>query len=453
MSVRGGDIEMNERRYVVGNGVVTDGMGVFYPDGALLIDDGHIVAVGASDELKKKGDSPWVDVGGRLILPGLTNMHHHLYSCFAPGIAPHGSSEDFIGILKELWWPLDAAMDREAVYWSALWGALDCLRHGVTTVFDHHASMTFVSGALDAVSEGIERAGIRAVLCLELSDRLGRDKLTSQFDENLRFWESHRSDPMRRGMLGLHANFTISDESMAYIGGHKPRDMAVHVHCGEGRADYDYCRAMGYHGPVHRLEAFGLLSSSALLAHCIHLSDEDHRILEELSPAVVTNPESNANNQVGSLDRGRIPSFLLGTDGMTGDMVASLRSAFLLGRQSPDIWGGLHRSFFSHRYPYVRRFFPDLRCFEIGSAADVAVLDYVPTSPIDANNVLGHLVFGARGGNAFMTVVGGKILWRDGVFADEELNRRESGILARSAARRLHDRFGRNPWSTYTEDE
>lgn len=438
---------MKEGRYVIGNGVVADGMEVFFEDGAVVVEDGKVVSVGPSDEIPR-GDDRRIDVGGRLILPGLVNMHHHLYSQFATGITPHGDCKGFMDVLQDMWWPLDAAMDSDSVYWSGLCGAMDSLSHGVTTVFDHHASMGLIDGVLDTLSDGIDRAGIKAVLCLEMSDRMGKDLIEPQFQENLRFWKANRTSLKRRGMLGLHANFTLCDSSMAYIGRERPGDMAIHVHCGEGRDDYDFCQEDGFKGPVDRLDSFGLLSSSSLLIHCIHMSSDDYRIIREKKPGVVTNPESNANNRVGSMDRSEIEGFLLGTDGMSGDMVAALRSAFLLDRQADSLWHGLERAFFSARYDYVGKFFPDIRGFAPGSSADIAVLDYVPLTPISRENLLGHLVFGAKGGKSFMTVVDGEILWHDGRFSRGDLN--DIYAQAREVVKGFHSRFYANPWKART---
>lgn len=432
------------KSYVIGNGVVADGLGTFLDPGAVVVEDGKIVAVKPIEEVSAD-DGEWIDVGGRLILPGLVNMHHHFYSQFASGISPHGDCDGFIDVLQDMWWPLDAAMDRDAVYWSGICGAMDSLCHGVTTVFDHHASMNFVEGALDVLSQGIDVVGIKAALCLEMSDRLGRDRIEGQFEENLRFWSANRNSSKRRGMLGLHANFTLSDQSMAYIGRERPGDMAIHVHCGEGRMDYDYCQEKGFKGPVDRLDSFGLLSSSSLLIHCIHISNDDYRIIREKSPGVVTNPESNANNRVGAMDRSEIGPFLLGTDGMSGDMIASLRSAFLLDRQADSLWEGLGGAFFSNRYDYVRKFFPDVVGFEPGSAADIAVLDYVPLTPISNENLLGHLIFGAKGGKAFMTLVDGEILWREGRFSNPGLA--DIHLEARKVVQGFHRRFYSAPWT------
>lgn len=438
---------MSEGKYVIGNGVVADGLEVFFEDGAVVVENGKIVAVGPSEEISREG-LKWIDVGGRLILPGLVNMHHHLYSHFAPGITPHGDCEGFVDVLEDMWWPLDEAMDRDAVYWSGLCGAMDSLSHGVTTVFDHHASMSLIDGVLDVLSDGIDQVGIKAVLCLEMSDRMGKDRIEPQFEENLRFWKANKSASKRRGMLGLHANFTLSDSSMAYIGRERPGDMAIHVHCGEGRMDYDFCQESGFKGPVDRLDSYGLLSPSSLLIHCIHMSNDDYRIIKEKSPAVVTNPESNTNNRVGSMDRSEIEGFLLGTDGMSGDMVAALRSAFLLDRQAKSLWQGLDRAFFSSRYDYVKKFFPDIGGFEPGLSADIAVLDYVPLTPISSENLLGHLVFGAKGGKAFMTVVDGEILWLKGSFAFPGSD--ELYLQARKVARDFHSRFNSSPWTHRT---
>lgn len=433
-----------KNKYILGNGVVADGLGLLFENGAVAVEDGKIASVGPSGGLRSLGWQ-WLDVGGRLILPGLANMHHHLYSHFSAGLSPHRDSPDFMGVLRGLWWPLDAVMDSEAVYWSGLCGALDALSHGVTTVFDHHASMNCTELVLDDLSRGIDAAGIRSVLCLEISDRLGKDKVKGQFKENLRFFESAKNCTTRKGMLGLHANLTLSEETMAYLAEAKPCGMAVHVHCGEAAEDLEYCRSLGYRGPVDRLDSFGLLSQDSLLVHCVHLSPGDYEILDRIGPGVVTNPESNANNRVGAMDRDRIGSFLLGTDGMTGDMVASLRSAFLMDRGCKSPLDSLSLAFFSNRYDFVRKFFPRVSGLEIGSEADLTVLDYVPLTSVSPENLLAHLIFGAKGGKAFLTAVGGKILWQEGRFTAAKSQ--DLYARAREVSHKLHSRFFENDWN------
>jgi putative selenium metabolism protein SsnA len=427
--------QIERKPLVIGNGVVTDGLGLFVEQGGVLIDGDEIGQLGPVHELDAD-QGTFVDVGGRLIVPGLLNAHHHLYSSFAPGISPLGDTDTFAQILDNLWWSLDLALDEEAVYYSALIGVIESVKHGVTMIFDHHASMGYVRGSLGLVADAFRLAGIKGLLCFETSDRMGNKNVDSHIEENLDFAAASAGADVR-GVFGLHANLSLSEETLTKIGRVKPAAMPIHIHCGEDLADLEYCRELGYQGPVERLQHFGLLTPDSILAHAIHLSKRDYEILNELRPVIVSNPESNANNRVGSMDRKLIGRYLLGTDGMSPDMVGTLRSHYLLGGTVP--FDEMQRTFFEHRYEVQQHFFPKTGRLRAGMSADLAVLDYVPVSPICSENILGHLIFGVRAGKAYMTVAGGRVLYHAGelTFVDEN----EVTQKATEVAMGLHGRF------------
>jgi len=424
--------------YVVGRGVVADGSGLFLENGAIRVCEGKIREIGPWESVKKDG-IPFYDVEGRLIIPGLVNFHHHLYSFFAPGFSPDGPADTFPEILENLWWKLDSSIDEDILYYSSLLGALDSLSYGVTAVFDHHASMNLDRGSLALEAEAMVHAGIRAILCLETSDRRGQKAMMRQVEENVSFWEQHRDNPFLAGMFGLHANITLSAETLSFISRSKPKEMPIHAHCGEAIVDLDFCRAEGFSGPVDRFRSFGLIDGDSFLIHCVHLGEEDYRILKETGAVVVLNPESNANNRVGLPERERLPGHLLGTDGMTGDIISALRSYYLLGGGNKEPFPRMENMMFRRPAKILSRHLPGVFGFHPGAAADIAVLDYVPLSPIHESNLLGHLLFGAKGGRAFLTAVNGRILWIKGEFPEHSIQalRRE----AQRAARKLANRF------------
>ena len=430
--------QKRERSYVLGGGVVADGKGLFLSNGAISVEDGFIREIGPAETLVREG-RPFIDVKGRLILPGMVNFHHHLYSTFSPGFSPLGPTESFPGILENLWWPLDRAVNGEILYYSVLIGALDSLSFGVTTLFDHHASMNLDRGSLDIAAEALNRAGCRGVLCLETSDREGTGARNRQVEENTSFWEKHREDPFLSGMMGLHANFTLSEESLAWVADRKPAEMPIHIHCGESAEDFLFCRRAGYNGPVDRLNAFGLVDERSLLIHCVNLPEEDYALLDRIHPAVVLNPESNANNRVGAPRRDRLPDHLLGTDGMSGDMISALRSYYLLGKGNREDFSRMERMFFTLPGERLARYLPLTPGFYPGAPADIAVPEYIPLSPLNEENLLGHLLFGAKEGRAFLTAVNGKILWHRGEFPEVDMEALR--LEARSAAGSLASRF------------
>ncbi len=404
---------------VLKNCIIADGIDTFIPDGVLVISGDKIEALGSAEQFAGRDFTGYeiIDLRGRLVLPGFLIAHHHLYSALATGLSPAGPTQNFVQILQNLWWRLDRTLDEETIYYSALAGVMEAVSRGATVIFDHHASMNFVKGSLDIIAEVFKLAGIKGVLCFETSDRNGAEQVDSHIEENISFYERHIDDENIKGVFGLHANFTLSEETLRKIAEVKPKNMPIHIHCGEDKYDFQFCTDLGYSGPVDRLYKFGLLDENSILAHCVHLSEADYKILEEISPVVAANFESNANNRVGKMNRQKIARYLLGTDGITGDMLLTLRSAYFLNAPDGITFEELKSAFFEYRLQVQERFFPKSGRLFPGYKADIAVLNYIPTTEINESNLMAHLIFGDRTGKVFMTISNGEIIYKDGQFS------------------------------------
>lgn len=415
------------RTHLVGNGVVVTGLsfaGVAKPEvisnGAVVWNGDRILAVGAESELRRMHpDAAVLDAHGGMILPGFINLHHHFYSALARGLDPGGPLRSFREILNSLWWRLDRALNPETVRLSAQLTVADCIRWGCTTVFDHHSSPSCISGSLDILGEVVQDAGMSAVLCYEVTDRNGHAEARAGIEENLRFLRQQRAHPRVRGLLGLHASFTLRDETLAEAAKRLPPDEGCHIHVGEDPIDLETSLRLFGAGPVERLERNGLLNRRSVLAHGIHLGPNDYARIARHESALIHNPESNANNRVGHLNAtdaaGRGCLVGLGTDGMSSAMLRGLRAAFLAQRAAgsdmqpaqpvlPDL---LHNN-----AVIARRFFDEPLLGELrpGAPADIAVLDAAPPTPICAENLFGHLAFGASEAPVRHTIARGQVL-------------------------------------------
>lgn len=373
----------------------------------LAISAGQVVHLGPEDEalpedLQRRLDKATVvDLPSGLALPGLSNAHHHAYSALARGMPVPSGMQDFGQVLEKLWWPLDRSLTTEAVELSALVTAVDCVRHGVTTVADHHASPLALHGSLEIVGRAFRRLGLQALLCFEISDRYRQAGTRAALEENLAFAAAHKDDPHVRGLLGLHASFTLADDTLRQIAAQAPGDLPIHAHVAEDRCDVEHARQHGHAGPLARLASFGLLRPGSLIAHGVHLADEEISLLKLHDAFLVHNPESNLNNRVGVADLARFPRerVLLGTDGMGSNMLASLRAAFLSAKaHSLDPDSALDRSLRA-ALPNPARYFSHVfggSCGEIavGQPADFTVFDYPCPTPFDQDNLAAHLLFG-----------------------------------------------------------
>ena len=421
-----------------GNGVVVtrDAQRPLINGGAVAVgDDGLISALGPTQKLRREyPGAHFVDARGGLIMPGLINLHHHAYYTLARGLRPRpGAGKGLPALLEGRWWRLDRAMNLEDVYHGAAAAFLECVRSGVTTVFDHHASYGAVTGSLSEISRAADELGLRACLCYEVSDREGESKCRAAIQENVDFIReaSRRGDGMRCGMMGMHAGFTLSDRTLEACMEALPATSGCHIHVAECLEDTTHSLQTYGKSVVRRLRERGVLGRKTLAAHCIHLNWEDVQILRETDTAVIHCPRSNMCNAAGAADvteysRARV-GLGLGADGEAADMLGELAAASALCRhssQNPDAgFEELPRALFTSNAAFANRFFETpLGVLKPGAAGDVIVLDYRPPTPLTAENLDLHLLAAAGTARVSTTAAAGKLLMEYGVLlcADEE---------------------------------
>ena len=418
-------------------------------DGAVACSGDRILEVGPSAFLRSKYPAAeLVDACGGLILPGLINLHHHFYSAFARGLAPASPARDFGQILERLWWRLDRVLTPETVRLSALLGAADSIRWGCTTIFDHHASPSCLRDSLGIVGRTLDEAGLSGVLCYEISDRNGHEEAVAGLVENLRFIEQHKDNPRIRGTLGLHASFTITDETLDEAASRRPKDCGCHIHLAEDGLDFQVSEMAFGAAPLERLERRGFLDERALLVHGVHLTSEGRAVIARNGSVLVHCPESNANNGVGRLDVERAAAegctIGLGTDGMSSAMLRSLRFAFLIqraGREDPTVGFAAHPGILQNNVEVARRFFDEPLLGELvpGAPADMCVVDCPPPTPLTGDNLFGHLVYGASEAPVRHTIARGVLLLED--FQLTTLDLQAIAEIARTEAPGLWERF------------
>jgi cytosine/adenosine deaminase-related metal-dependent hydrolase len=274
----------------------------------------------------------------------MVNAHTHVYSGLVPlGMpAPDVAPASFVEILERVWWRLDRALDAPTLRAAARVYVAEALLHGTTALVDHHESPCFIEGSLDVIADACQDLGMRAALCYGATERNGgRDEARRGLAECRRFITSNRR-PLVRGLVGLHASFTVSDDTVREAG-ELCRELGtvLHVHVAEDRADVDDARRRRYAGPLERLEALGALPWGSILAHGVHLDAAQVRHAGSRGWWIVQNPRSNRNNGVGyPAALGESPRVALGTDGFLSDMVeeaAALGAEAAAHGERPDV--------------------------------------------------------------------------------------------------------------------
>lgn len=250
--------------------------------------------------------------------PGLVCAHTHLYSSLARGMpAPPEVATTFQGVLEQVWWRLDSALDLEMIRWSAMLGALEALQAGTTGLVDHHESPNAIEGSLSIIAQACAEVGVRVLTGYGVTDRHGPDGSKKGLEENRRYLAEGG-----RGLVAVHAAFTCSDATLQAASAlAEELGVGVHIHVCEGPQDSDAARRLA-----------SLTNDRWLLAHCVHLPT-DHR----LAGTILHNPRSNLNNSVGYANPSRFSNpVALGTDGIGANVIESFRLAYAMGR-SQDV--------------------------------------------------------------------------------------------------------------------
>jgi putative selenium metabolism protein SsnA len=414
--------------YLIGNGKLftRDAKNPYVDCGGILVEGNLIKEVGNFTELKNKyPDAEIIDAKNQIIMPAFINVHNHIYSSLARGLSiKNHNPKNFLEILEGLWWNLDNHLTLENDKVSAKVTYLNCIENGVTTVFDHHASYKTTEGSLMEIAKVAKDYKLRTCLCYEVSDRNGEEEMKKAVKENVDFihYANNDTTDMIKGTMGLHASFTLSDDTLAFVAEQNPEGAGYHVHIAEGMADLEDSLSKYGVRTVERLHSKGILGPKTVAGHCIYIDDKEIDLLKSTDTMVVHNPESNMGNAVGApdvlkiFDKGILIG--LGTDGYTNDMIESYKVANILQKhmhKDPNCaWGEIPTMLFEHNAQIANRFFQTpLGKIKEGYAADIIFVQYDPITPMDENNINSHILFGMNGMNVTTTICNGEILMRD----------------------------------------
>jgi putative selenium metabolism protein SsnA len=389
---------------------------------SLLIENDKISKIAPQGEFTGKYDKE-IDASNKLILPGFICAHMHFYSTFARGLGKAEPSANFVEVLENLWWRLDKKLTLEDTYYSALLPLIDGIKRGTTTFIDHHASPYHVTGSLDQIAKAVKETGLRASLCYELSDRDGKKISQEGIDENVNFIKrcQKENDPQLRALFGLHASFTIDDESMEKAASlAKELKTGFHAHTAEALSDEEYNVKNFGMRVVERFNKFGMLGPDTLLIHCVHIDDNEMNLIKDTNTMVVHNPQSNMNNAVGVMDLLKMSqkgiTVGLGTDAMTVNMLEELRSCMWvqhLRNNNPSCgFMEVAGTLLENNAKIADRYWNGMGLGELaeGNVADVILMDYCSPTPLDAGSLYGHMIFGVSQSFVDTTIASGKVL-------------------------------------------
>lgn len=369
-----------------------------YIENGYVVFDNKIVKVGKMSEFKNDGYQV-IDANGQLLLPNFVCNHAHIYSIFARGMILPFHPNNFLEILEQMWWKMDAKIDNETTYYSGICAGKEFIENGVTTIIDHHASGTDISKSLTMLKKSlVNDLGLRAILCFETSDRY---PVTQCIKENISFMNKNRSDHVA-GLFGMHASMTLSDKTLANVS-RQLKDGPIHIHVAESVMDEEDSRNKYGMSIMERLEKYGLVNPNSLIVHGVDISDKELDIVSKHKAYMVVNTTSNMNNAVGIPDVKNYLSHgikvLVGNDGLSSNMATEYLNVFYTGHlynKTPLGLGlGDVLDMINNSYDYVNKMLGvKLGKIKEDFEADFMLVPYKPFTVMDNSNAFGHIFYG-----------------------------------------------------------
>ncbi|MBR2527736.1 MAG: amidohydrolase [Blautia sp.] len=365
------------------------------------------------DAPSKEKSFETIDASGKLIIPGLINMHTHVYMTIMRNYA---DDLPFDKWLFQKVMPVEDHLPRECAYWGSLLGLIEMIQTGTSCFVDMHMYH-------EQSPKAASTAGLRAYIGRGL---VGEDLYDDgrRFREAIEEKEKYAND-LLSFVLSPHAVYTCSRKLLSQVTVEAQKHgMLKQIHLSESKNEVENCLKENGITPVELLQQIGFLDQETILAHCVHLRGDDIGILARTGASVVTNPASNCKLGNGFAPIGQIRqagiNICLGTDGAASNNSLNLfREMGLLTM----IHKGISEDPTMAPAPFIidsvtRNAAAALgREGELGviaenALADLVFLDMNSVSLFPANNPLSALCYSANGSEVDSLMVNGRFLMR-----------------------------------------
>ena len=301
-------------------------------DGAIIIENGRIIDLGKTSEIKDKYKPERViDAHRKAVLPGLVNLHAHLWFKLYRGA---GGEWPLRERLRRVTWPVTESLTPDDVYAGAMSSILELVKSGATTITDHFYNF-HKPGLADQVIRAFEMSGIRGVFVRGIMDMgyeaivESRDHAVKEIPKQIKMWNG-AADGRIQVVIGPVSPFSCSKESYETA-----RELAdkhnvlVCTHISQTPGEVEEIRRKYDKTPIEFLHGMNFMGPDAILMHCVILTKNDFRILRETESNVVHCPSINMEMGCGLtpvpmlLDEGI--NVAIGAEGIRQDMMAELR--------------------------------------------------------------------------------------------------------------------------------
>lgn len=358
-----------------------------------------------------------IDGKDRLAIPGLINAHTHSYMALLRNVADDLPFEDWLfGHIE----PIEDRLEPEDAYWGACLAILEMMRSGTTCFSDMQMH-------IHQTSKAVSESGMRAVISRGLvgsgDDEAGQMRLREAYEEK----EAWKDCSRLIYFLGPHAPYSCDEDFQRIVASEAAKNhMGVHIHLSESMNEVENIRSQYSASPIALAKRAGLFDGLAAAAHCVHVDEEDLKILKECQVSVITNPASNMKLGNGFAP---VPDMLakginvcIGTDGAASNNSLNMfHEMNLLGlihkgvRQKADcVSAGEIFRMATIGGAKALGMEQAIGSIEVGKKADLAILNLRTPSMIPRNDLLAALCYSANGSEVETVVIDGKITMEDG---------------------------------------
>ena len=381
--------------------------------GHLLVKDDRIAYIGETLPEDKDIDEV-IECNGNVIMPGFKNAHTHSAMSFLRSKTDDHTLQDW---LFNVVLPREALLQPGDVYEMAKISFLEYLTSGITACFDMYYS------PLES-AKAAEEMGMRITLC-------GTYNKNFDFVKQL-YREFNEKDGLVRYCLCVHAEYTLGDGELEEIVKachelHAP----FFAHISETEQEVKDCIAKRGITPVAYFEKMGAFDYGGGGYHCCWFTDEDIEIFKKHDCTVVTCPGSNTKLASGIAP---ICKYLqngirvaIGTDGPASnnslDMFKEMTLTYALQKvtlKDPTALPAFELLKMATVNGAYAMGLKDCDVLEVGKKADIIELDLSRPNMQPINNVVNNIVYSGSKENVKLTMINGKILYRDGKFLINE---------------------------------
>lgn len=395
--------------------------------GDLAIERGRITAIAPALSARQAVSfDEVIDGRGRILLPGFVQTHIHLCQTLFRGAADDLALIDW---LKQRVWPLEAAHTPESVYASARLGIAELIRGGTTCAL----TMETVNHTA-AVFRAVEESGFRATIGKCMMDQ-GDDvpaalheETSSSIAESLALLDRWHNQAGGRIRYCFAPRFALSCtrellERVAQLA--RARGVLVHTHASENLDEIALVERLTGKRNLAYLRAVGLAAPHVVLAHCVHLDEDELEILRATGTHVAHCPSSNLKLASGIAPvtemLKRSISVSLGADGAPCnnrlDMFTEMRTAALLqkvlhGSEALPALGALRMATINGARALGLA--EKIGSIEVGKRADLTLLNLHRLHTMPQPELLSTIVYAAAASNVETVIIDGRIVLRDG---------------------------------------